>query len=136
MVGVTSTPDEYGYWLALAGGGVRAAGDAHLYGSMAKVHLNSPIVGIASTPDGQGYWLVAKDGGVFSFGDAVFYGSTGGIPLNKPVVGMAQNALGGYWLDASDGGIISFDAAFRATLGSNELNAPVFTTPACWPSYA
>ena len=41
-VGMASTADGYGYWLALKGGGVRAVGDAHLYGSMAKAHLTRP----------------------------------------------------------------------------------------------
>ncbi len=127
VVGVASTPDGYGYWLALKGGGVRAAGDAHLYGSMAGARLNSPIVAIAATPDGQGYWLVAGDGGVFGFGNAHYYGSAGGARTNGPVVGVAATADGrGYWLVSSHGDIYAFgDARSYGSLGTTPLNRPI-----------
>ncbi len=127
VVGVTSTPDDYGYWLALAGGGVRAAGDAHLYGSMAKVHLNSPIVGIASTPDGHGYWLVAADGGVFGFGDAHYYGSLAGTHVSRAIVAMAATADGrGYWLVSAQGAIFALgDARSFGSLSGAHLNRPI-----------
>jgi fibronectin type 3 domain-containing protein len=127
VVGVASTPDGYGYWLALKEGGVRAAGDAHLYGSMASAHLNSPIVGIAPTPDGQGYWLVAADGGVFGFGNAHYYGSEGGTRLSRPIVGIAATADGrGYWLVSSGGDIFAFgDARSYGSLAGTSLNRPI-----------
>jgi len=127
VVGVASTPDGYGYWLALAGGGVRAAGDAHLYGSMAAVHLNSRIVGIATTPEGQGYWLVAADGGVFGFGNAHYYGSLGGTHVNQPIVGMASTSDGrGYWLVSADGAIFAFgDARSFGALSTAHLKRPI-----------
>ena len=89
VAGVASTRTGKGYWLAESDGGVLAAGDAHLYGSLTNKHLNKPIVGIASTPDGKGYWLVASDGGIFAFGDARYYGSLAGKHLVQPVVGIA-----------------------------------------------
>jgi fibronectin type 3 domain-containing protein len=127
VVGVASTPDGYGYWLALKGGGVRAAGDAHLYGSMAQAHLNSPVVGIAATPDGLGYWLVAADGGVFGFGNAHYYGSVGGTRPSQPVVGIAATAdARGYWLVSSGGGISAFgDARPHGSIGTTRLNRPI-----------
>ncbi len=127
VVGAASTPDGYGYWLALKGGGVRAAGDARLYGSMAQAHLNSPIVAIAATPDGLGYWLVAGDGGVFGFGNAHYYGSVGGARINGPVVGVAATADGrGYWLVTSRGGIYPFgDARAYGSLGTTPLKRPI-----------
>jgi hypothetical protein len=127
VVGVTSTPDGHGYWLALAGGGVRAAGDAHSYGSMAKVHLNSPIVGIASTPDGQGYWLVAADGGVFGFGNAHYYGSAVSTHMDRAIVGIAATADGrGYWLVSAGGAIFPFgDARNFGSLSKAHLNRPI-----------
>ncbi|HVB93137.1 MAG TPA: hypothetical protein VND67_02380 [Acidimicrobiales bacterium] len=62
-------------------------------GSLANVHLNSPISGIANSPGPNGYLLVAPDGGVFAFGDAPFLGSVPGVPkpgqvLNGPVIGI------------------------------------------------
>jgi fibronectin type 3 domain-containing protein len=127
VVGVASTPDGYGYWLALKAGGVRAAGDAHPYGSMASAQLNSPIVGIAPTPDGQGYWLVAADGGVFGFGNAHYYGSEGGTRLSRPIVGIAATADGrGYWLVSSGGDIFAFgDARSYGSLAGTSLNRPI-----------
>ncbi len=127
VVGAASTPDGYGYWLALKAGGVRAAGDAHPYGSMASAHLNSPIVGIAPTPDGQGYWLAAADGGVFGFGNAHYYGSLGGTRLDGPIVGIAATADGrGYWLASSGGDIFAFgDARSHGSLAGTSLNRPI-----------
>jgi ribosomal protein L24E len=126
-VGIASTPDGGGYWLASANGGVFAFGDATFYNSLSGIALAKPIVGIAATPDGHGYWLVASDGGIFAFGDAAFYGSMGGHPLDKPVVGIASTPSGhGYWEVASDGGIFAFgDAAFYGSMGGHPLNKPV-----------
>ena len=126
-VGLASSPDAAGYWLATRGGGVLNEGDARRYGSMAGKHLNSPIVGIAATPDGRGYWLVAADGGIFNFGDARYYGSLGARPLNQPIVGIAATPDGrGYWLVAADGGIFAFgDARFYGSMGARHLNEKI-----------
>ncbi len=122
-----STPENQGYWLAAADGGVFAQGNAGFYGSLGALRLEGPVVGMAATPDGRGYWLVALDGGVFAFGDAPFYGSMGATHLNQPVVGMAATPDGrGYWLVAADGGIFSFgDASFYGSMGGTPLVAPV-----------
>ncbi|HYA45368.1 MAG TPA: fibronectin type III domain-containing protein, partial [Acidimicrobiales bacterium] len=90
VVGIASTPDERGYWLAQSDGGLLAAGDAAMYGSMANYRLNKPVVGIAATPDGRGYWLAGSDGSVFAFGDVGFFGSLGAHGLNGVVVAMAR----------------------------------------------
>jgi hypothetical protein len=47
MVGMTSTPDGHGYWMAGADGGVFSFGNAQFAGSMGGKHLNAPMVGIA-----------------------------------------------------------------------------------------
>jgi TM2 domain-containing membrane protein YozV len=127
VTGAAFTPDDAGYWLVGADGGVFSFGDAQFYGSMGGQRLNAPVVGIAATPDGKGYWLVGADGGVFSFGDAQFYGSMGGQRLNAPVVGMAATPDGkGYWLVGADGGVFSFgDAQFYGSMGGQRLNAPM-----------
>ncbi|MGD0881583.1 MAG: FG-GAP repeat protein [Acidimicrobiales bacterium] len=116
-----------GYWLAAANGGVKAFGQATVYGSEAGAPLAAPIVGLTGTPDGKGYWLVGADGGVFGFGDARFYGSLGGVHLNAPIVGMvATPPGGGYWLVGADGGVFAFgDARFYGSLGGVHLNAPI-----------
>ena len=126
-VGMASTPDGGGYWLAASDGGVFSFGDAAFYDSMAGQSLSAPVVGIAATPDGRGYWLVASDGGIFAFGDAGFYGSMGGRPLASPVVDIAPTSDGrGYWEVASDGGLFAFgDAGFFGSMGGHALNQPV-----------
>jgi len=77
FVGIASTPDGKGYWLAQSNGGVYSYGDAAFYGSLPGLGISpvSEVTGIAATKDGHGYWLVGADGGVFAFGDAAFYGS-------------------------------------------------------------
>ena len=60
IVGMAATPDDGGYWLVAADGGVFAYGDARFAGSMGAVHLTRPVVGMA-VDAGHG-WLLA--GGV------------------------------------------------------------------------
>jgi hypothetical protein len=103
-VGIASTPDGGGYWLAAADGGVFAFGDARFFGSMGGTHLNSPVVGIASTNPGEayfvagadgggnGYFLAGADGGIFAFGDATFTGSAQGL-VTAPVVGITAQSI-------------------------------------------
>jgi SpoIID/LytB domain protein len=126
-VGMASTQDGKGYWIAASDGSVRPFGDAAPLGSAGGLPLAAPVVGMVATPDGKGYWEVAADGGVFNYGDAGYYGSAGSIHLNRPIVGMARTATGhGYWLVASDGGVFSYgDAAFHGSTGAMLLNKPV-----------
>ena len=63
VVGMQSTPDGAGYWVATSTGGIFPFGDAEFLGSPG-INLASPIVGIEATPDGKGYWLAAADGGI------------------------------------------------------------------------
>jgi hypothetical protein len=127
IISMVTTPNQGGYWLLAADGGVFAFGDAAFFGSTGGQHLNQPIVGMTPTADGGGYWLVAKDGGVFAFGDARFHGSMGGQHLNQPVVGVASSVDGqGYYLVSSDGGVFTFgDARFHGSMGGTPLNGPV-----------
>jgi len=127
VVGVASTPNGNGYWMAAADGGVFNYGGAGFHGSAGNLTLAAPVVGIASTPDGVGYWLVAADGGVFSYGDALFHGSAGGLPLAAPIVGMVATPSGnGYWLVGADGGVFAYgDATFYGSAGGLALAAPI-----------
>jgi hypothetical protein len=96
FVGMASTPDGQGYWLAQADGGgywlvsqdggVYAFGDAGYYGSLPGIGITpfGVVVGLIPTPDGHGYWLLGADGGVFAFGDAAFYGApTNGVAVTS-----------------------------------------------------
>ena len=122
VVGMATTANTGGYWLAASDGGVFNYGSAKFFGSAGSLKLNKPIVGIAATHDGGGYWLVASDGGVFNYGDAGFFGSAGSLKLNAPIVGIAATPDGGgYWLVASDGGIFNYgDAKFYGSTGKPE----------------
>ena len=126
IVGMAQTPDDRGYWLVAADGGVFSFGDAAFYGSTGNIVLNQPIVGMSTTQDGHGYWLVAKDGGVFSFGDAAFHGSTGNLVLRQPIVSISRTPDDhGYWLVAQDGGVFAFgDAGFYGS-ASGTATEPV-----------
>ena len=119
-------PDNGGYWLVAADGGVFCFGGAQFYGSTGAVHLNQPIIGMAATPDGRGYWLVAADGGVFTFGDAQFYGSGAAVP-NADVVGLAPTPDGdGYWEATANGTVLAFgDAGFFGDAHRLTLAAPI-----------
>jgi hypothetical protein len=125
-VGLASTPDGKGYWLAQADGGVSCFGDASSFGSLPGigVHPSWPIVGLASTPDGKGYWLVGADGGVFAFGDAGFFGSlpSAHITPNGPIVSITATMDGkGYWLLGVDGGVFAFgDAVYQGRQTASE----------------
>jgi hypothetical protein len=127
VVGIAGAPFGNGYWLVASDGGVFAFGAARYYGSMGGTGLDKPIVGIAVAPFGLGYWLVASDGGVFAFGGARYYGSMGGSVLSGPIVGMAASPFGtGYWLVASDGGVFAFGyARFYGSMGNDALSQPI-----------
>jgi GH25 family lysozyme M1 (1,4-beta-N-acetylmuramidase) len=121
-VGIASSADGDGYWVAKGDGGVFTFGDAMFHGSAASDHLALAAVGLAATFDANGYWVAAADGGLFTFGDAPFDGSMGGKVLNAPVVGIAA-AKSGYWLVADDGGTFAFGAPFYGSMGGRPLNA-------------
>jgi hypothetical protein len=125
IVTMALTPDDGGYWLVGADGGVYAFGDAVYYGSMGGHPLDQPIVGMAVDRATGGYWLVGGDGGVFAF-HAPFYGSADAIHLDAPIVGMESAPSGtGYRLVASDGGIFSYNEPFYGSMGGRPLMAPV-----------
>ena len=128
-VGIASTTDGMGYWIATAKGYVLAPcfGDANPYGQMGGKRLNAPIVGITATSDGKGFWLVASDGGVFTFGSARYSGSMARMPLAAPMMGIAANPDGsGYWTVAADGGVFAYgDAPFLGSAAGHALNAPI-----------
>jgi NlpC/P60 family len=128
IVGVASTADGNGYWLAGADGGVFSYGDAKFFGSMAGHALNKPIVGIVSTADGNGYWLIGADGGVFAFGDAAAPASNPlpGMKLNAPVVGAARAGTSGLELTAGDGGVFALGGApYLGSMAGHALNKPI-----------
>jgi len=128
VVGVVSTADGKGYWLAQTDGGVFSYGDAHFYGSLPGRNItpDTAIVGIVATGDGKGYWLVGADGGVFGFGDAHFYGSTGNQPQDQPIVAMAATSDSkGYWLARADGIVLHYGDAHTYGSVRRTLNQPV-----------
>ncbi len=139
FVGIASTPDGQGYWLAQADGGVSSYGDAGFHGSLPAgpgglgITPVAPISAMATTPDGRGYWLVDQVGGVYAFGDAPFYGSLPGAGT-KPygvVVGITPTPNGhGYWLLGADGGVFAFgDAGFYGAPTNGVAETTLLATP-------
>jgi dienelactone hydrolase len=123
VVGMASSADGKGYWVASNNGTVWNFGDAPDLGGVSQ--LSSPVVAIAGTPNGNGYWLVTRAGSVFPVGDATYHGSLAGRHLAAPIVGIAADpATGGYWLLGADGGVFSFDAPFFGSTGAIHLAAP------------
>ncbi|HVA41954.1 MAG TPA: hypothetical protein VNF50_00560 [Acidimicrobiales bacterium] len=112
-VGMASTPDGGGYWIAQSDGAVLAFGDAESLSTEQAQRTRAPIVGLTAAPTPpycgassgapgsaqfvpappQGYWLVGADGGVFSYGDAQFEGSAADERLVAPIVGMAAQPV-------------------------------------------
>ena len=123
VVGLVSTADGRGYWMAQSNGTVRAFGDASPLGDFTAP--DQSIVAIAASRDHQGYWLVERNGAVHAYGDAAYHGGANGFRLSAPIVAMAADtATGGYWLLGGDGGVFSFDAPFYGSTGNIRLAAP------------
>jgi hypothetical protein len=125
MVGMATTADGRGYWLAGADGGVFAF-HAPFYGSIGRRSLLQAVAGITAAPNGRGYWLVARDGGVFGFGNARYYGSLGRTRLRAPIRSLAAAPGGtGYWLLGQDGGVFAFGRArFYGSIPTKKMRAP------------
>jgi hypothetical protein len=112
VVSMASTPDGKGYWLATAGGGVRAYGDASRHGTAIADDLAAPVVTIARTPTGDGYWLLTAAGLVKSFGDAGSFGSWQPAHLTSPAVDLVPTLDGGgYWIVNTVGNVFAFGDA-------------------------
>lgn len=113
LAGIVGTPDDRGYWVVRADGGVYHSGSAGWFGDARPLHP-APVVGMAPTPSGNGYWVAASDGGVYAFGDAHFYGSAYSYLGGSTIVAIAPSKSGkGYWLIAANGGVFTFgDAPF------------------------
>jgi uncharacterized protein YkwD len=124
-------------WIVSAQGDVIALGNAHHYGDMGHVSLNSPIVTMAATNTANGYWLAASDGGIFTFGSATYEGSAGALPLTTPVSGMVpvqsvtpDSNEAGYWIFTYDGLVIAYGGAgaglvAQAPYGSRAVDAVI-----------
>ena len=132
IVGMASTIDGGGYWLAAADGGVFAFGDAAFSGSFVGGLTPGlgPVFGIAAFPDNSHYLLATSLGGVCVFG---FSGGSwpGGWsqPANGLMVAAANWGTGdspGWWTAGTDGGVFALgNAPFYGSMGATALNAPI-----------
>lgn len=92
IVGIVPSPENNGYWLVAADGGVFAfPGSLPFRGSVPGVlgpggKLAKPINGMVAY--GDGYLMSASDGGVFTFSNLSFLGSLGANPPAQPIVGL------------------------------------------------
>ncbi|HTW97331.1 MAG TPA: IPT/TIG domain-containing protein, partial [Acidimicrobiales bacterium] len=118
VVGMATTHDALGYWLAQADGTVTSFGDAP---PLRYTHPGSPVVGIASTSTAAGYWLLERDGGVLSFGDAATYPKPLSLPPSDPAVALVAAPDGnGYVVLTEHGQLYDFSSA-----GSAHATAPL-----------
>jgi len=92
IVGIVPSPENDGYWLVAADGGVFAfPGSLPFRGSVPGVlgpggRLAKPINGMVAY--GNGYLMSASDGGVFTFSNLSFLGSLGANPPAQSIVGL------------------------------------------------
>lgn len=77
VVTIAVKPDQSGYWLVAADGGIFSFGNVQPFKPAVNVdpHGNKQIVGAVTTPSGNGLLIAGADGGVFAYGDAQYYGS-------------------------------------------------------------
>jgi hypothetical protein len=66
IVGLAATPDDHGYWLVAADGGVFTFGDAAFYGSLGGSG-STTVIGIVANGD-LGYRLINVTGAAAPFG--------------------------------------------------------------------
>jgi hypothetical protein len=125
IVAMAPAPDGFGYYAAVANGGLYTFGSAGFHGSLGGEQLNQPIVDVAVSP--LGYWLVAGDGGVFAFGGVRYCGSAADIGLTSQIVAIAATPSGlGYWLATGDGQVLTFgDAVDFGCLADLGVDGPV-----------
>jgi hypothetical protein len=110
IVGMASTPDGRGYWLASSSGRAYAFGDAPKLRASAQGHR---IAGIVADPRG-GYWLFTASGNVYRSSGAGWFGSAAARHAQTPIVGMASTADGrGYWMVSWAGRVYAFGDATK-----------------------
>jgi hypothetical protein len=121
IVGMATTPDGGGYWLAGASGRVSAFGDAARLGWVRRAQ---PVAGIVADPAG-GYWLFTSYGDVYPSSGAGRFGSPAARGARvRSIVGMAATPDGGgYWLVDASGRVWAFGDAAR--LGWRHRARPV-----------
>ena len=110
IVGMASTVDGRGYWLASSSGRAYAFGDAPKLRASAHGHR---VVGIVADPQG-GYWLFTASGNIYRSSGAGWFGSGAARHAQTPIVGMASTADGrGYWMVSSSGRVYAFGDATK-----------------------
>lgn len=124
VIGIASTFDGKGYWIATSRGNVFNYGDARFYGSAARTLIPSPIVAFAPTADREGYYLVSASGNVYCYGDATYFGGESGTKLATPIAAFAVTPDGkGYWLVGRSGTVYHFgDAPLYSALFVNPIS--------------
>ncbi len=110
IVGMASTVDGRGYWLANSSGRAYAFGDAPKLRASAHGHR---VAGIVGDPR-RGYWLFTTSGNVYRSSGAGWFGSAAARHAQMPIVGMAPTADGrGYWMVSSGGRVYAFGDATK-----------------------
>ena len=85
---MAARPQNDGYWMTAADGGIFAFGRAPFLGSGASPPRSSPCVSIGASTTGRGYALLLADGSVLPYGDVPYLGGAVGRIFGS-AVGMA-----------------------------------------------
>jgi hypothetical protein len=101
-VGIASTGDAHGYWVAQSDGTVTSFGDAP---QLPFTHPASPVRAIVASATGSGYFLLEADGVVLGFGDAHVAGPAPRLAAGAQAVGLlpAPGQAGYLVLDSAGG---------------------------------
>jgi hypothetical protein len=117
VIGMTSTADGGGYFVALRDGKVYAFGDALWRGDVLgptwtgpTVPPGAPIVGFAAVANGEGYYLLDGEGHLYAFGAGAPYLGSPASVTGMPVSIVTNPAGSGYWVVTSTGNVYSFGA--------------------------
>jgi hypothetical protein len=85
---MAARPQNDGYWMTAADGGLFTFGRAPFLGSGASPPRSSPCVAINASTTGRGYALLLADGSVLPYGDVPKLGGAAGRIFGM-AVGMA-----------------------------------------------
>jgi hypothetical protein len=130
IVGIATTGDRGGYYLAASNGQLFSVGDAQSLGRLPR-KLPSPVVGLAVDATNGGYWVALENGNVYGFNAP--FGRITNVRGGSPVVAIDSIPNGaGYYLLRANGVVSSAGNAQlfgNAALPASETAVALAVTP-------
>jgi hypothetical protein len=116
LVSVLSSPTGKGYLAVADDGTTYAYGNFPDPGSLAGMHVTSPVVAAAPFSGGQGVWLLTRDGGIVAL-RSPFYGSAVDAAKPHPTKITAPYYTGGVpTVSGASGGLVALPCAGAADM--------------------